>query len=254
MRVSISGGTGAGHVSVWDLEKLVCTELYLTSTEATHRKLSARDMELVNLGDEKNEAILSRVVASSKEINPSRSPGIASGAVRSFVISTHVPEDGSEPRQSFLLSAGPDYKVRFWDPDRMPSSLIVNGVEPNEPTASFTASLVGADTKAFICSTGNSTDADQSETRGSSPTPSSGRTSKAISTTGSTRDEGKKSSSRKSAAGGSASKMSRYDVIRASAGNLLNGHKGDITCLALLERPFGMVVSCDRAGMIMVYQ
>ena len=48
--------------------------------------------------------------------------------------------------------------------------------------------------------------------------------------------------------------MTRYEVIRSSAQGMLVGHKDDITCIALVERPFGMIVSGDRSGMIYVYQ
>jgi phosphoinositide-3-kinase regulatory subunit 4 len=47
---------------------------------------------------------------------------------------------------------------------------------------------------------------------------------------------------------------SRYDAIRSSAQQLLNGHLDTVTDVAVLERPFGMVLSADRSGQVFVHQ
>ena len=49
-------------------------------------------------------------------------------------------------------------------------------------------------------------------------------------------------------------KPSRYEVIRLSAQRLLDGHLDAITDVALLEQPFGMVLSADRMGQVFVHQ
>lgn len=237
-RVCISGGTGPGHISVWDFEKLVCNELYHTVDSLGGSRLHARDVELINLDDEKTDDASSRiagVIALDSNFSAPTSPD--NGGVRSFVIGQHIPDNGSDPKSTYLISAGPDWQVRFWNTDRIAQSVIINGAGDDRPT--YSASLLGTETKLLTESAASSTQLD------------AGSPSK--------RDEGAKArmspaGSRRSAGAGSGVRTSRYDVIKGSAQNLLRGNRDKVVCVALLERPFGMVVCADRAGLVYVFQ
>jgi len=241
MRVCISGGTATDHVSVWDLEKLACAEIFHSSDDASARKISSKDLELVTVDDEKNESQISHVIGVDSLAQPAGKAGIAS-AVRSFVMRMHIPDesnDTSDARHAFLLTAGPDWKVRFWDPARLSNSMVVNGTEAHDNNVEFSASLVGADTKVYSETSNKDTAALEDK---ASPSPSRG------SKTSSTR------ASKTQAKSSGAGRSSRYDTIRNSAQSLLKGHKNDVTCVAMIERPFGMVISADRSGMIYIFQ
>jgi len=248
MRVCVSGGTAADHVSVWDLEKLACTDLFSTSTDFATPKVSSRDLELINLDDDRPESQIDRVVGSvSRDGNLSQPVGRqgTAQAIRSFVMKMHISDDltdANEARSAFLLTAGPDWRVRFWDPDRLSNSIIVNGTEAaGQQAESFTASLVGADTKVYSAISTASYEASKEGI--ASPSPS--RSSKAGSS---------KTSKMLDKGAATGPKTTRYDTIRNSAQYLLKGHRSDVTCVAMIERPFGMVVSADQSGMIYVFQ
>lgn len=241
-RVVIAGGTASGHVSVWDLDKLSCLELYHVAAD-TSEKVSARNLELVNLDDEKNESSLSRVAGEERADGRVNGTAAGDGAVRSFAMGMHVQDESSDPKHSYLITSGPDWRVRFWDTDRINYSTIVNGVgsgsqasplsstpsgENEKPT--YSATIVGTDTRVFT-ERAAATPSDKPEPgRSARPSPA-----KRSTTTGGI-------------------KVARYDVIRGSAQSLLRCHRDAITCVAVLERPFGMVVSADREGLIYVFQ
>ena len=241
MRICVSGGTASDHVSVWDLEKLACAEIFHSSSDPSAKKISSRDLELVNVDDEKAEGQISRIVGVDSLSQSAGKPGTAN-AVRSFVMRMHDADDSdetSDARHAFLLTAGLDWKVRFWDPQRLSNSMVVNGAEVSDNNTEFNASLIGADTKVYSESANK--DALPSEDT-ASPSPSRG------SKTSSTR------TSKSQVKGSNAGRMSRYDTIRNSAQSLLKGHKNDATCVAMIEKPFGMVISADRSGMIYIFQ
>jgi len=247
MRVCISGGTAPDHVSVWDLEKLSCTEVFSTSTEFATPKVGSRDLELISLDDEKPESQIDRIVGSvSRNTNLSQPAGKQGmqQSIRSFVMRMHISDDltdANEARNALLITAGPDWRVRFWDPDRLANSTVVNGTVTSGQQIEFSASLVGADTKVYTSSSSNANDT----LKEGVPSPSPSRSAKSSSI---------KASKSQDKAAVSNVKVSRYDTIRNSAQHLLKGHRDDVTCVALIERPFGMVVSADRSGMIYVFQ
>ncbi|GAM90147.1 hypothetical protein ANO11243_081870 [Dothideomycetidae sp. 11243] len=273
MRVAIAGGTGAGHVSIWDMERLVCCEIYSANADGQQTKLSNRDLELIQLDDEKEDTQLDRFVSnpnlfsmgSPNPMSPSTKDaaetsslrrGAASykhtvpGSISDIVLQMHIPADNqtaaSEARHNFLLTAGPEWKTRFWDPDKLENCTVVNSGTIEQFTAGApeevmraSASLLGAETKVYI-DTGNAVNVDAAAKGASSPTPSS-------------KGKGGKSATSSSALQGPA-KQTRYDMIRNSAHHLLAGHRDEITCIGLVERPFGMVVTGDRSGAIYVFQ
>ncbi|KAL1311796.1 hypothetical protein AAFC00_001878 [Neodothiora populina] len=307
-KICVSGFTGPGHVSIWDLEKTICTELYHTappdSTDGMTNtpRLSARDFELLSVDDEKSTAsaasttrILNAVplashaepqVAATDSPRAKRDLPAFPGAVRGFALSMHIPPDGSDPRYHYLVSGGPDWKVRFWDPSRLDANCVVSGsdapslkkqTESINRQGEFSSSMLGADTRVTVAKNAGETSVapsygkDKTPTAGSpnlSPSPSrpsAGPRMDSIasrdSSSGASPGAGGKDRERKkrdgsggsgatAAAGG---KVSRYDIIRASPHQLLRGHKDSITCVAVVERPFGMVVSGDRSGVVYLF-
>lgn len=260
VKVCVSGLTDPGHVSVWDLEKVVCNEVYHVVDSDIAARLTARDFELLNVEEDQvnTPGRILGAVALDPKLNPPTQQTNAKdtkkvdeaviGATKTFVMSMHVPSDGSEPRHPFLISAGPDWKIRFWDSDRLGASAIVNGSEADEKP-SYSATNLGADIR--LITEKDSAPSVSSNRQQDSPSPSpSGRTS--ISSPGSKGDSAARPEKTRKKEGREG-KVSRYEVIRGSAQQLLKGHKDTITAVALVERPFGMVVSADRSGMVYVF-
>lgn len=282
-KICIAGLTDPGHVSVWDLEKGICNEVYYTTApDASATRLSARDFELLNVDEEKVSRI-SGAVFRDPIINPSHEEDTLSntgkkdtyiGMVRSFAVSMHIPVDGSDPRYHYLITTGPDWKVRFWDSSRLDASCVVNGADTSLPPSNvqratetsapeiseFSASMLGADTKVFLARNlafpsvppaYSFTNAPKANSPSHSPSlspsrPSTGQRTESIASRdsgGSKKDKEKKKEG----------KISRYEVVRGSARNLLRGHMDTVTAVAIVERPNGMILSGDRSGAVWVF-
>ena len=126
-----------------------------------------------------------------------------------------------EIQHAYAISGGPDGKVRFWDTERLEGCRLVSGGS-NEQQPTYTFSQLGMDCRVLSEKVAD-------EGVSASVTP-------------------KKSSSQKGPA------TSRYETIRMASQNLMSGHLDTITDVKMLERPFGMILSADRRGMVYVHQ
>ena len=235
-RVCVSGGTARGEVTVWDIEKVICHEVYQPASAQSSRRLNLRDYEIKNLDEERSEGLLSRVagsVAGDAETFES-SVSVPAVATALYVGLQQVSSD-SDNQQAFVISGGPDGKVRFWDAERFTDSRVVSGALPDEKVT-FTRTDLGLDTKVIIEKVAEA----DPQANGQQPSD----LNKAAANTSTKRGTGSSSSN----------KPSRYEAIRLSAQHLLSGHLDTITDVALLEHPFGMILSADRSGQVFVHQ
>lgn len=231
-RVCISGGTAGGEVTVWDIEKLICHEVYRPAHVGSKDKIHARDYELRNLDDERPEALLGRVAASVAEETKVLEQTIdAPQVATSLFFGLHQTLQDSETPHAFAITGGPDGKVRFWDSERLDGCCLVSGGAAGEKQPTYTLNQLGLDTRVLSEKT---PEPDTPQAGGSSGRPPARRVGPGGS--GTTRT------------------TSKYDTIRLSARQLLSGHLDTITDVALLERPFGMVLSADRAGQVFIHQ
>lgn len=228
-RICMTGGTGPGDVTVWDLEKTVCLELYRPSHANSKERLHPRDYELRNMEDEKSEGILGRIAGAAgvgKEQNSSL-PVLTSCSVFASQPSTKDPESS----HAFAVTGGPDAKVRFWDCERLEGCRLISGGVPDEKPL-YTFSQLSMDTRVL-----------------SEKPQDLGVQDQGTGTFESNRVAPNTSARRKEPR-----PPSRYETIRVSAQNLMTAHLVVITDVALLERPFGMVLSADRSGQVFVHQ
>ncbi|THY76481.1 ARM repeat-containing protein [Aureobasidium pullulans] len=260
VKICVAGLTSPGHVSVWDLEKLVCTEVYHVSQSDGGSQLKARDFELLNVDEDKSGTMPSRILGSlATDLHLSARPsdngkdrsgggsGGSAGAVKAFAMSMHTSPDSSEPRHPFLVTTGPDWKIRFWDTDRIASSMIVND---KEDKALYTASKFGNDISVY---TEMALSDSLSEKEKGTSSPASGRTG-TMSPISNDADSDKVGAASKKKKENREGKIARYEVIRRSANQLLKGHKDTVTAVALLEYPFGMIISADRSGALYIFR
>ncbi|KAK8212083.1 hypothetical protein IWZ01DRAFT_468024 [Phyllosticta capitalensis] len=246
-RFVIAGGTGGSDVSFWDLEKVVCTSAFRTSV---HKETSAnRHYTLVDLDEERGAGgaaaggmlLLGRFASSlSPETAAVGSP------VRAVAL-------GSDDGNDFVLTVGPDWKVRYWDAGRPENSSVVSGLEMEEsrptyavlpPTAPNPETTVVQE--RILRPQGGLDNGDVAGGGGASPGGSGGKgkgTGKASPIVGT---PPKKQA--QSATG------SRENLRSLQQHQLLRGHLDNIMDVAVLEQPYGMVVSVDRAGCVFVFQ
>ncbi|ORY02044.1 phosphoinositide 3-kinase regulatory subunit 4 [Clohesyomyces aquaticus] len=220
LRLYITGGTGQGEVTVWDFEKLICKEVYRAGNS---RDIGSKSTTLIDLEEEKPGGMLGRFAAS---LEPTANASADSG-IRALVVNSQTMDDKGDARHTFLLTAGPDWKVRYWDTNRPEVSLVVSGLEADEVKPSYSTSQ---------------------------PTPDTTVVTERLSVTqnhqGSLGRDGRASNT--SAKRGSP-KSSRSGLISLQQQHLLKSHLDTVLDVALIEQPYGMVISADRSGVIYMY-
>ena len=247
-RVTIAGGS-PHCIMVFDLERGTIKEVYRsnstlpessTGTEAS-RILQAQLPTLVDLDEEQNApgGVLSRFASSSTMEGTIAS---TTQAVRGIAVGTHF-QDDDEPRYAFMISGGPDWKVRFWDSSRAEMCMVISGMEVDESKPKYTWHTVGdvvvvSETSAAVATTNSSAN--------TAAAAAAGNNDVGVGASGSDRKSG-------NAAGVSKKKTSKASIVAMQQQNLLRGHKDTVLDVALLEIPYGMVVSVDRGGVIYVH-
>lgn len=225
--VCITGGTGQTDITVWDLEKTECREVYRAGLPRNSSKDNLKIYDPWKVDDEKPEGMLSRF---AKEIEPAGTGnGIVDRGIRALAVGLDVPEDGREAKYGFFLTGGSEKKLRFWDVMRVEASMVISGLDFDEEQPKYTSTHP---TATLLL---NSERAPQ-------PGPSAPNAA-----------AGQKSSPNNAAKKGSG-RPPRSTVISLQQQQLLKSHLDTILDVAFLERPVGMTVSVDRAGVIYVFQ
>lgn len=227
--VCVSGGTGQGEVTVWDLEKTLCREIYRVGGN----KEGPKGYDPWEVDEDKPEGMLGRFATN---IEPSTT-GNADRGVRAMVAGNGSLE-GSEQRDvrhAFILTGGSDKKLRFWDLTRIENSTVFSGLMLDEGKPTYSASHP---TTAMTLNTERLPRGQGSSGGGSSSGSADG---------------GRSSSSRRTNGAGGG-RPTRSTVISVQQQQLLKSHLDSILDVALLESPYTMTVSVDRSGVVFVFQ
>jgi phosphoinositide-3-kinase regulatory subunit 4 len=217
-RLYIAGGSDQGEITVWDFEKHICKEVYRMGT---CKDSGNKSTTLIDLDEEKPGGMLGRFATS---VEPTAS-STADRGVRALAIHTQATDEKGESKHTFLLTAGPDWKVRYWDTSRAESSTVVSGLEPDEGKPTYAASQPSPDTVII-------TEILQQPASQAS----------------NARDSRASTSTRKPPG-----KSPRSGAISLQQQYLLKGHVDRILDVALIEQPYGMVISADRSGVINLF-
>lgn len=230
--VCVSGGTGQGEVTAWDLEKTLCREIYRVGGN----KEGPKGYDAWEVDEDKPEGMLGRFATNIE----TSATGNADRGVRAMVVGNGTLEvsEQRDVRHAFILTGGSDKKLRFWDFTRIENSTIFSGLAPDEGKPTYSASHP---TTAMTLNTERLPRGQTSSTPGS---PSGGAA-----------DDGRGSSRRANGAGGgTAVRPTRSTVISVQQQQLLKSHLDSILDVALLESPYTMTVSVDRSGVVFVFQ
>lgn len=217
-RLYIAGGSGQGEVTTWDWEKHICERVYRIGGG---KESGLKSTLLTDLDEEKPGGMLGRF-ATALEPTANQS---ADRGIRAFAVHTQTVDEKSDTKHTFILTAGPDWKIRYWDTYRPEASMVVSGLEADEAKPQFATSQPGVDTTIVT-------------ELSSQPQPqvSNGRDSRSS------------TSSKKTA-----QKSSRSGLISLQQQQLLKTHLDKIMDVALVEQPYGMVISADRSGVIYMF-
>ncbi|CAL5873082.1 uncharacterized protein PFLUO_LOCUS7351 [Penicillium psychrofluorescens] len=252
--VCISGsGSHGNEITVWDIEKVRCREVYQATPlgpsngppngghqPARATTPSLRDYEAWRVDGDRPEGMLSRFAAASPAGMDAGGPESGgSGApsspmslagdrlgIWSFAVGFDSLDDGKDnsTRCGFMVSAGCDRKIRFWDLARPELSSLVSGLD--------------------VVSDGGATGKPRYDL--SQPNPNLLVTTEHLPSASGSAASG----SRKGVSG----RPPRSTVISLQQQMLLKSHLDIIQDVAVLRVPYGMIVSVDRAGMVYVFQ
>lgn len=218
--ICASGGTGHGEITVWDLERTLCREIYRVGGNRDGPK----GYEPWDVDEDKPEGMLGRFATN---IEPSNMANADRG-VRAILAAGMIPTDEQrDVRHAFMITAGSDKKLRFWDLARIENSLVFSGLQPGEEPPSFSASH---------------------------PTTSMTLNTERLSKTAATATGSGTGSAAGSSQKSKATRPARSTIISLQQQQLMKSHLDAIVDVAMLESPFTMVVSVDRSGVVFVFQ
>lgn len=217
--VCVAGGSGHGEITVWDVEKMQCREVY----RAGGSKDGPTGYEPWPVDEDRPEGMLGRFATA---LEPSGSSSSDRG-VRAMVAGTDAFDDNRDTKHGFLVTGGSDKKIRFWDVSRVENSMVVSGLEAEELKPSFTTSH---------------------------PTASLTLNTERIPRPGPTAPNAEASARSSTTSKTASGRPPRSTVISLQQQQLLKSHLDSILNIALLESPYGMMVSVDRSGVVFVFQ
>ncbi|KAG2421150.1 hypothetical protein HFD88_000766 [Aspergillus terreus] len=242
-----SSGSHGNEITVWDIEKVRCREVYQADSpqlgnsdangdtaKARQPYMSSRDYEAWHVEGDRPEGMLSRFATgapASGAVEQASGPSSSAMPARicAFTVGFDAPDDGKDnsTRCGFIVSGGTDRKIRFWDLARPELSSIVSGLD--------------------AVSDGVATGKPRYEL--SQPGPSLLVTTEHLPHPPASGSGGKGGSKK-----GGSGRLPRSTVISLQQQQLLKSHLDFIQDVAVLRVPYGMVVSVDRAGMVYVFQ
>ena len=219
--VCVAGGTGQGEVTVWDIEKTQCREVY----RAGGNREGPKGYEPWPVDEDRPEGMLGRFATALEPTGSSN----ADRGVLAMIVGTDTHEDSREAKYGFIITGGSDKKIRFWDLARVENSMVVSGLDTDELKPSFTSAHPTA-----------------SLTLHTERIPRPGPTApNAAAGAGSKTSNSSKSTS---------SRPPRSTVISLQQQQLLKSHLDSILDVGFIESPYGMMVSVDRSGVIFIFQ
>ncbi|TVY25487.1 Serine/threonine-protein kinase [Lachnellula hyalina] len=217
--VCVAGGSGQGEVSVWDIEKTQCREVY----RAGGSRDGPKTYDPWPVDEDRPEGMLGRFATA---LEPTGSSSSDCG-IRAMLAGTDNYDDSRESKHGFLITGGSDKKIRFWDLSRVENSMVVSGLDAEELKPSFTAAH---------------------------PTASLTLNTERIPRPGPTAPNAAAGSRTSGTSKVSSTKPPRSTVISLQQQQLLRTHLDSILDIALLELPYGMLVSVDRSGVVFIFQ
>ena len=229
--VCVTGGTGQTDITIWDVEKTECREVFRAGVPKNSGKENLKAYEPWRVDDEKPEGMLGRFATA---IDPSGAGNSnLDKGIRALAVGIDSPEPNWEGKYGFFLTGGVDKKLRFWDVTRADASMVISGLDAEEDQPKFMT------THPTTTLTVNSERVPQAAP--SAPSAAAGNKA------GSSSAGGKKPSSLDV-------KPPRSAIISKQQQQLLRSHLDTILDVCLLESPMGMTISVDRMGCIYVFQ
>ncbi|KAK9480794.1 hypothetical protein V1514DRAFT_324477 [Lipomyces japonicus] len=270
--ICVAGGSNVNgdEITVWDVEKTQCREVYRTSSvgDAASSESVQDQYEPLNVDDEDQGTLLNRI-AGNPVLLLERSESSVKNSVRAFCMgavdvpssshdewdNTFTSTNGSSRNipGGFLISACSDHHTRFWNLGKPEQSSVISGplaeVRPKpsynirKPNSTLTISTEIRDAVVPL-----SQEPAMPGTNSSLGPIMDGAIKAINSATGKRRN-----TSSSSRPGPPNAQSSRPTLISAKQQATIKNHADAVLDVALLCRPYGLIVSVDRAGVVKVF-
>ncbi|KAH9891374.1 hypothetical protein F4778DRAFT_331368 [Xylariomycetidae sp. FL2044] len=238
--VCVAGGTGLGEVTVWDLEKTQCREIYRTAGGPSRSSEGPKDYKPWDVDEDKPEGMLGHFATN---IEPAVANGGNDRGVRGMVVGSGAMEDQRDVRYGYIVTGGSDKRLRFWDLIRIENSCVFSGLQSDDARPVF-ASVSTPNQPGLSLNVERLVKSGGGGGGGGSGEQKSGKSGKAGSSGGNGNSTGRSDKE----------KPPRHSVISAEQAQLLRSHLDSILDVAVLELPYTMTVSVDRSGVVYVFQ
>jgi len=282
--ICIAGGTGTSDITIWYLDKATCdlafhstpvgVETIPPASSLAQNTLPSRSpinqtFTLEDIDAMSPTAFHKRMSTSTMSATPASAVDVCALAVGLPLLINDSIELPNTTRKSdpYLISAGPDRRIRYWNLSSPAKSKVVSGlasdeVQPQfvaiEPTSMSAATLWEERRKwkpienvdGSVLKTGFSS------ILPAAPAEGDGGGEQRKANVGSRRSEGSGVGRQAVAANGEQAKQGKKIVTPAITEHqqqLLRTHLDEILDVAILEWPMRMVVSVDRCGMVYVF-
>ncbi|KAK9471858.1 uncharacterized protein V1510DRAFT_426608 [Dipodascopsis tothii] len=253
--ICVAGGTNqnASELTVWDVEKAVCHEVYRTADAS---KEVDRPYEAYDVDADGTDGLLARLAADPADLLEGTEAAVSRG-IRSMWIDTSSAlvdwgasyglYDDRAARHAaysggFVISAGADRHLRYWNLSKVESSSVFSGHDPDKARPTYSVVRAGGLNINMELRPVQSADDDLAR----QPTNASADATLTPSTTVSS------SSSRRRVVL-QQHQSQRLVAITNEQRNLAKSHYDSILDVTVLRRPYGLVVSVDRSGVIKVF-
>lgn len=252
--VIVAGGMPNGDITVWDIEKCLCREVYrygrpttLTSTKPAPSHVAQAKIYQPWFPDESSQSLLDRFVSasSSSSFDPLQAPLSRLNRPDEDLANPGTTSLSLFPSPPFLLTGSTDRRVRLWDLTHPELSTTVSGLSLPSPFTSTSTSTSPSFSGDAPHPSYNAIWPDGQLKIVSESAPQNASDTTAASS---------RAGANTSAAVAAMESKPRNVVMKEEQRALLKGHMDGVTGVAWLGRPYGMVVSVDRAGVVMVFQ
>jgi len=136
-KVCVTGGTAQTDITIWDLVKAECTEVFRANAPkpSTTSKDTTKPYAAYPVDDSAPEGMLGRFATA---IDPTSTTSTPHKGIRALAVRVDVPDtDAQEAKRGFLLSGGADRKLRVWDVGRVETSTVLSGLGADEEPPRF---------------------------------------------------------------------------------------------------------------------
>ncbi|VBB84052.1 Putative Putative serine/threonine-protein kinase VPS15 [Podospora comata] len=234
--VLVSGGTGQGEITVWDLERCICREVY----RVAGNKEGPKGYDAWEVDEERPEGIMLGRFATNIEMGAGGPAGGSGGnmdrGVRAMTVGIGAGEDVRDVRHAFVITGGSDKKLRYWDLVRVDNSVIFSGLMPEDGRLGYSTSHPTASMTLHTERPPNQKEKGGGGTNG--PAAANGGTGLA----GDVEQPVKRV------------RQARSTVVSAEQQGLLRSHMDAVMDVIWLESPYPMTASVDRSGTILLLQ